>query len=332
MFDNFLSSAQKQYPPVPMSAFQRSLVNGYNDKVLHQRFDYEEATCLCKEQTFEGLFEFDRYGLWNPVVICMNCGLIQNNPRLTEDEYGRFYSSDDYRSLYEGESYLEESAKRFNKSNHIFEDLNPIISKLGLKTILEVGCGGGWNLLPFDRAGYNVTGVDYSENLTEMGRSYGLNIHQGSIRSLENWEQKYDVIILNHVIEHFTDFFGFMELIIRRLIKNGIIYAGVPNMDHCIVGQLQNAHLYYFTPRTFKRYMSELGLEELAFGTAQNIHMYGVFKLSASRELGPTFKPEIEYARMKKKVFYAKLRYFTALALEKMRIKSLLIKIRDSRR
>jgi hypothetical protein len=60
------------------------------------------------------------------------------------------------------------------------------------------------NLLPFFKRGYEVCGYDLSPTLTDLGRSEGLNLMTGSWAVL----RAIDVIILNHVLEHFLDIFG----------------------------------------------------------------------------------------------------------------------------
>ena len=133
----------KHVLPQPLSDFQKGLVESYNEKARNGTLGYEALPCLCKQNVFKTLLIYGRLGEWSPVVICQKCGLIQNNPRLTEEEYSRFYSSDEYRYLYGGETFLKEEAKRYVDSNHIFDDLAPAMKERGLNTILEVGCGGG---------------------------------------------------------------------------------------------------------------------------------------------------------------------------------------------
>jgi len=48
-------------------------------------YSFEEVPCcVCGGKNFEILSEKDRYGLYVPVVICKDCGLIQTNPRMAE--------------------------------------------------------------------------------------------------------------------------------------------------------------------------------------------------------------------------------------------------------
>ena len=194
------------------------------------------------------------------------------------------------------------------------------MKELNLNTILEFGCGGGWNLLPFYKNGYAVTGYEYSHNLVKLGRPYGLNLRQGSFAEMSATNDKYDVIIINHVIEHFTDFFNNMTSILQHLNTNGILYAGVPNIDNFGKGQFQNAHIYYFSPRTFNYYMKMLGLEVLEFDTVQTIHMFGVYKLITNALIEKN-QLSSEYDLMKTKIAKSKLRSTIVSFLEKIGIK-----------
>tara|TARA_B100000315_G_C14453903_1_gene530460 strand:+ start:260 stop:1033 length:774 start_codon:yes stop_codon:yes gene_type:complete len=248
---------------------------------------------------------------------------------LSDEEYKRFYLTDDYRILYSGENYLEICKSKYKESNHIFDALASIMKELNLNTILEFGCGGGWNLLPLYKNGYAVTGYDYSCNLVKLGRSYGLNLRQGSFAEISATNDKYDVIILSHVIEHFTDFFNNMTSILQNLNTNGILYAAVPNIDNFWKGQFQNAHIYYFSPRTFNHYMKMCGLEVLEFGSALKLfHMYGIYKRAAISSIQKN-QLSSEYDLMKAKIAKCKFKSTIVSFLEKIGIKSQLKSLID---
>ena len=285
---------------------QKKEVKGFNEKIFQGSYAVERVSCLCGSRSYYRISSYDWYGLWHPVVICKKCGLIYANVRLTEYAYAEFYSTDEYRRIYEGSDYLEDARKRFDSGygKHIFDEINPIAKEKGLKTVLEFGCAGGWNLIHFLENDYQVAGYDYSQALVKYGKSRGLSLISGSLQDLKG---KYDVIIVNHVIEHFTDFLGSMRKLISHLNKEGLLYIAVPDMDNCSFGQLQNAHTYYFTARTLKYYLSLCGLKEIKFGIAEGIHMYGVFALS-SRPMQSQSYTNKEFSRMIKKIYFAKLK------------------------
>ena len=276
----------------------------FNCKIKRGEIKMFMNDCPCSSTNFTKLFNYDRYGIWQPVVICKECSLIQSNPQLTDEEYSKFYASDLYREMYDGDNYIEMLDVKYNNSNQVFEYLEPIMRENNLKEIIEFGCGGGWNLIPFKNNNYNVVGYDYSSNLIKHGKDkYNLDLRQGSFDDIKN-AGNYDVIILNHVIEHFTNLESNLSKISKIIKQDGIIYVGVPNIELFGLGQFQNAHTYYFTPKTFCHYMQKFGFEVIEFGPDESIHMHGVFKISKNRDKFPKIKLEGEYNKRLKKIFF----------------------------
>jgi SAM-dependent methyltransferase len=259
---------------------QKESINKLNQMIENGDLSFQEIDCLCGHSDYINIAEKDRYGLQQCVVVCKKCGLIISNPHMTDKSYQYFYSSDIYRMIYQFGDFMKLAKDKLNSGSgkFIFDDLSHIIKKNKNANILEFGCGGGWNLMHFFKAGHKVVGYDYSPKLTQIGRTYGLDLREGTISDIEG---SYDIIIVNHVIEHFTDLLGSMKAIIEHLKPGGLMYIGVPNIDNYSLQQLQNAHVYYFTPQTFKFFMSRCGLRNIKFGPAQKIHMYGIFELSA---------------------------------------------------
>jgi 2-polyprenyl-3-methyl-5-hydroxy-6-metoxy-1,4-benzoquinol methylase len=263
-----------------ITQIQRESINKFNKMVEKGDLSFQKVDCLCGHSDFLKIAEQDRYGLQQRIVVCKKCGLMMSNPHLTDESCQFFYSTDMYRTLYQYEDYLETADCKLNSDygKFIFEDLSPMLKERKNLNILEFGCGGGWNLIHFSKAGYKVVGYDYSPNLTQVGRTYGLDLREGTIQDIEG---EYDIIIINHVLEHFTDLLGSMVSIIKHLKPNGLLYISVPNIDNYGSGQLQNAHIYYFSPRTFEYYMNRCGLRIIQQGTAQHIHMYGIFEVGS---------------------------------------------------
>ena len=295
-------------------------VKKYNEDIKSGKINTFKKSCLCGTDNSKLLVKKDRYGLWHHVTICKKCGLIQSNPQLTDEEYSKFYSSDIYRKLYDSKDFKIESEKRYLPSNQIFKMLNPIMKKNGFNKVIEFGCGGGWNLLPFQKENYDIIGYDYSEGLIQLGKTkYGLNLKQGSFNDLKDGE-KYDVLILNHVIEHFTDIENNLRQLKKIIKKNGIIYVGIPNIDLISRGQFQNAHTYYFTPRTFCYYMQKFGFEVINFGPDEAIHMHGIFKLSENNKTDKNLNLENEYNLMRKKMLFSLMKIKVINLLDLLKI------------
>ena len=108
--------------------------------------------------------------------------------------------------------------------------LQQLITTYGLKTGLDIGCGGGSPLTSLRNTGFVSTGIDISTECIESSRQN--NTHDeyicGDFRTFQ-FEQKYDVVVLSHVLEHFSRDEG-MD-VIRRIetMTNRLIYIETPH-------------------------------------------------------------------------------------------------------
>jgi 2-polyprenyl-3-methyl-5-hydroxy-6-metoxy-1,4-benzoquinol methylase len=264
-------------PAVACSKLQLELIAEFNRKVASGELKFESVDCLCGCGRFDLIARVDRYGMLQDTVSCCECGLVLSNPRMTDREYADFYSTDLYRACYDGENYLCDYESRYTLKHggHIFDEVDRVLPVKSATSVLEIGAGGGWNLLPFMARGASVLGIDYSPSLVALGKKHNIPMRQGTFDSVSS---KFDVIVLNHVLEHLLDPLGALKKINSLCKTSGIVYISVPNILNFTIGQLQNAHTYYFTPRTLVRYCAQAGLGLCSSGEAQRIHFFAVFK------------------------------------------------------
>ncbi len=167
------------------------------------------------------------------------------------------------------------------RSAYRYEHVDKHVGAASIDKVLEVGCGGGWNLYPFLEAGKTVVGYDFSPALVRFGRSLALDLRVGSAAEIEGGE--FDLIILSHIVEHFLDPVGEVRKITDHLSGSGVLYIEVPNADQFCLGGLQNAHTYFFSPRTLAHYMGRAGLAPrmiARFGP----HIGGIFDRSEAAQ------------------------------------------------
>ena len=243
----------------------------------------QAVACLCGSTRTAKLFDKDRYGLKSPTVVCKDCGLVFTSPRPSEAFMRDFYQSDAYRVFYEeaGESDLADRLSPKYKTESFIHatSMKHLRPTAGRKPhVLEVGAGGGWNLLPFVPS-CEVTGLDYSPILCDLGRHHGITMVQGGLERLSDLPGTFDLIIANHVIEHFFDFVGSMRAMTARLAPGGVLYVGVPDIYFYDISQIQNAHNYYFSPATLAHYCGQAGLKVVESGKDDSgLHQYAVFR------------------------------------------------------
>lgn len=242
---------------------QKAIVNEYNDKIHNGAYKTEEVACLCGKKENTKLTDVDRYGFWHPVVICEACGFMYATPRPVWEVLEEFYKSGSYRKVYGGVEFEESKyEEHVNNSRMILVELTDLLVIRKLQSVFDFGCAGGWNLLVFKELGMKVSGCDFDPTLIELGRKRGLDLQIGSFELLEG--KRFDLIILNHVVEHFNDFWKDMAIIREAMSPNGLLYIALPNMSMFGCNRLQNAHNYYFKRSHLDFFMRHIGFKRLS--------------------------------------------------------------------
>ncbi|MFI5351160.1 MAG: class I SAM-dependent methyltransferase [Elusimicrobiota bacterium] len=278
-FETRLLSRRLDYPPSrlfrnPLTAEQTATRDRVLDKLARGEYALEAASCFCGGGRFRVLAEVDRYRLPVRTVLCLDCGLLQTNPRMNQDSYARFYA-EEYRPLYEGpQDDLERSfAGALAESRKALAFVKPHLPPLpGL--VMELGANMGATLSLFQQLGWEARGADYGRAHIEAGRKLsgvrGLEV--GGLDRLEQMGVKADLFVLQHVFEHFLDLPGQLSRI-RSLIKpDGLLFVEVPGLydwvrGNCsgdFLGYLQNAHVYHFTSATLDYVLGCAGFERVA--------------------------------------------------------------------
>jgi 2-polyprenyl-3-methyl-5-hydroxy-6-metoxy-1,4-benzoquinol methylase len=100
-------------------------------------------------------------------------------------------------------------------------------------TLLDVGCGNGDFILRMRSLGWRVSGVDPDSTAAAYGRRQGLQVFTGTIADVSE-AARYDVITLNHVIEHVADPVNLLRECHKRLHPDGgRLIMTTPNINSC---------------------------------------------------------------------------------------------------
>lgn len=126
-----------------------------------------------------------------------------------------------------------------NEENFTYRIILSVINKYlkGKKKVLDVGCGAGTIDFYLANKGYDVTGVDISENAIksciETGENLGLkNVQFKQVDfPQETINEKFDFIIFSEVIEHLEDDQLALGQIYKLLKKRGILILTTPSIN-----------------------------------------------------------------------------------------------------
>lgn len=220
---------------------------------------------------------------------CPRCGLQFVNPRLSFEQLSEKVYTDFYFPKREQTTELNEAdAYQFTRQLSNYERL---LGRRG--KILDLGCGNGSFLHYAHTHGWEIFGADIG--LSADARRLMCPLWEGRLQEIDFGDMRFDVVRLNHVLEHTQN--PLAELIrSRELLKpQGIIYVSVPNIagisprlkglqsrlrlkQHRWRHYAAMHHLFFLSPRTLRLVVEAAGLRVLQWETP-------VFKKSGQHPL-----------------------------------------------
>lgn len=246
---------------------------------------------FCKSILFEEVFTVRDFRFRLPgdfmLVACKNCGLtfIKNPPSLSQlSSYYPSYYPDHLMTKPALRVKLIKIMKRITLSQffgygekrfwkNIFYPFRRVFSHTPRYTkggkILDVGCGRGDFLKSLKDLGWNVYGIDISENAVNAAKSSGLgNIFLfGDLRDAQFNNEMFDCVSFRHSLEHLFNPTETLTEAFRILKGGGTVLISVPNF-----GSLQSRifgkywfgvdaprHLYHFSRPVIVRILEHTG-------------------------------------------------------------------------
>lgn len=110
--------------------------------------------------------------------------------------------------------------------------------------------------------------------------SLGVKICNDDLFETEQFNKKFDLIIINHFLEHVTDPIKFLKNIKLKLSDNGIIYIALPNMFKSF-GNFRKylfslPHIFYFFSNILIAILNSVKLKPIIIKSG--FELYGIFK------------------------------------------------------
>ncbi len=190
-----------------------------------------------KFDTFRDIFD-DRYGEPNNYQLakCSKCKHISTFPRLKEEDLGDLYKNYYPRNDITYKEILNKAKKKFNLLLKFLDWFNGtnnqghLYAKRG-EMVLDIGCGDCSSLIEIQNLGAEAFGIEADMNVKSIAENLNLKVHFGSIAENPFKGKKFDLIVMNQVIEHIPEPDKCIELIKNRLTKKGRIIFVFPNKD-----------------------------------------------------------------------------------------------------
>jgi SAM-dependent methyltransferase len=181
---------------------------------------------------------------------CERCRLATTYPQLEGEALARHYPAD-YDPWLRSDSLLEKLASIPADVRATLPPYGPIRRKAG-GALLDVGCGRGDLASRFARAGWRSYGLDNSAAAVASARSVGVDAHEGTLETAPWDDASFDLIIMNHSLEHMPDPVEQLKRVRRLLRPGGQLVVAVPNW------QSWQRRLFgtYWTPLDIPRHLT----------------------------------------------------------------------------
>jgi SAM-dependent methyltransferase len=224
----------------------------------------------------------DRYGAPGTFSIlkCGGCGQMVTSPQLSEQDlpalYSRYYprgGADVAAIRREADLVLRPGAATIRRRNGT-DNQGHYLAKPGDR-VLDIGCGSCISLLEIRNLGAEPFGIETDPNVRAIADHFGLAVHIGSIHDNPFPEQKFDLIVLNQVIEHVPDPIALLKLIRNRLRPQGRVVLAFPNtgsLNKRIFGRKWvnwhiPYHLHHYNKASFPKIAEQAGYRVVGLRT-----------------------------------------------------------------
>lgn len=218
---------------------------------------------------------------------CRACGLIFLNPLPLPKQIPGFYPQDYsphqaqlrkkapkwINRLFSEWLYSLESVSKPPLIRAFFRLISGLITQdifepRGTNRILEIGCGSGTFLKRHQDFGWTAKGVEINKKAYKTCRAMGLEVYHGKIQDEPFAGEKFDIIVLRHVIEHLLEPVETLHAASKYLAPEGRIVLTTPNsysLSFSAYGtywyQLDAPrHIFLFSPKNLRILCDKAGL------------------------------------------------------------------------
>lgn len=279
--------------------------------------EFEEVCCiLCGKRDTGIIGRKGQFGFPVYVSICKNDGLVYLSPRWKKDRYKQFYSEEYYDNYYKIDMESKKSiANRYSNIEKIWKRIENFNIKK-VYSVLDIGSGMGWSLNFLKKkigdhifiSAIEPSNICKNHIIDEIGAEL-LTDDVDSNWHLNN-KNRFDLIIMRHVLEHLLYPIEVLQKLYEVLSPNGLLYIAVPDMM-APRGSFNNywfrvVHTYYYCKDTLEHLLQRLYFETLTIKT-DNSEVWGIFK-KGERNSGLTirsvYEEQMEIIKHHKRKYY----------------------------
>lgn len=235
---------------------------------IFKESDFELVPCpVCDGMQFTRLASEDRYLMGMKTVGCDGCGFVLTNPQPTDAALSHFYR-EHYRAFYQKVAIPDAAYIAAYKKDVRSERTSAFLAQqmvLGARSrVLDIGAAEGSMLKAIADRFPDTTRVAVEPN-PDFGR-FAVKYAKCELLSdlSEIADRQFDLIILNHVLEHVKEPVPFLKQIAAILAEQGKLYIDVPSVaGYDGLHDFHVAHLYHFGHTSFRNLLQRAGFSVL---------------------------------------------------------------------
>jgi SAM-dependent methyltransferase len=208
---------------------------------------------------------FDIYG-------CPSCGQAQTTPLLKDEDLSSLYGTYYPRRVIDVDALVKQvgtpaaSEAVCRRRREGTDNQGQYLARLGM-TVLDYGCGAGASLMEAAALGADAYGIEADPNVKQVVDALGLRIHIGTLDDFPHKDLKFDLIVLNQVLEHIPDPTGLLARLAEMLKPEGKLVLAVPNVGSVFARFFKQAwinwhipyHLHHFNPDSIRLFLEHCG-------------------------------------------------------------------------
>jgi len=184
---------------------------------------------------------------------CQKCGLVYQNPRLSDEAVKEYYRSG---------KYNEDNPANFNWESARADRVLLLMDRFKIepKRCLDIGCGNGLLLKHLEIFHFaEIVGLEYDPAISVM---------KETVYSKEEVQGSFDLITAIHVLEHMPDPIKEIEWMVSKLNEGGTILLEVP-----IAEDVKLPHIYNFTKYVLESMLTNLNLTYIYLDNNDSCHI-----------------------------------------------------------
>lgn len=239
-------------------------------------YSRESVACvICGVQDDELLFYAPER-----IVRCRRCGLVYVNPRLDAKSLAAIYTKDYFVSDADdpGVDY-KAYADYIGDEKVILRSMHRRMARVeryarAKGRVLDIGCAAGFSLMAAHERGWDAEGIEFSDFCVSHGKSRGLAIHHGSLKSYGSAPGSFDAVTMWDYLEHSCNPVEELRICSFLLKPGGVVLLSIPNIDSWSYPLLKDKwigfknieHFYFYSRETLRKIAGMAGLQfEAAF-------------------------------------------------------------------